>query len=481
VTRGVVFAVAGAKGGVGKTTTSINLSAVLAGFGHDVVLVELDIAMANVADFLNLGVRLEHGRDPTLHDVLAGTASVAEATYEAPGGFDVVPSGTTLRGFSNANIGATDDVVSAVRAEYDVVILDTGAGLGMETILPLSLADETILVSSPRVASVRDTKKTRNLVHHTDGTVAGVVFVKSGSGRSPGVERIAEFLEVGLLGHVPEDSAVANAQDAGQPVVVAAADSPAAKAYGALGSRIHDRIGTIRAALVTTEREAADADVGDDADSAALETGDESDADGFAFVGDSDGTSSDSDAAATAADGDGSAAPAEGQASQGRSRAERREATPSTPEAPEPNQAEGSESISTTRADGAHQRRTGRGEGGRETRGRQTGVPSAPRQASDRVDSEQNESQEEATDDEIAEQLASVETADSGGDTRGSDVGADSSGDVAGSGEGADTSTPGQEPAADGSASATDDSWETKQSTAKQFIDRAIGLIDRGK
>jgi septum site-determining protein MinD len=477
--KGVVFAVAGAKGGVGKTTTSINLSAVLAGFGHDVVLVELDVAMANVGDFLNLGVRLEHGRDPTLHDVLAGTASVAEATYEAPGGFDVVPSGTTLKGFANANINATGDVVSAVRAEYDVVILDTGAGLGMETVLPLSLADETILVSSPRVASVRDTKKTRNLVRHTDGTVAGVVFVKSGSGRSPGVERIAEFLSVDLLGHVPEDGAVADAQDAGRPVVVAATDSPATKAYGALGSRVHERIGTIRAALVTTESGATDVDRGDDADAEALETGDEEDADGFAFVGSSDEATNDSDAAAAGSDGDPSGTAAGGHGPRERSRTRRGEPTTSPPTAVDANQGEQPVSGGTGRTNAAGVRQAIRGEEG--THGRRTGVQSAPRQASDRVEAGQNGAQDGATDDEIAQQLASIETADDSSGVTESDEVANSSSEATDSDPDVDTPTSASQPADDESTAATDDSWEAKQSTTKQFIDRAIGLIDRGK
>ena len=235
VRRTATFAVAGAKGGVGKTTTSLNLATVLAAAGRTVV-VEFDLAMANAVDFL--AIDCSPDVDATLHDVLADTATVAMATYEAPGGFDIVPSGTSIEGYAATNPGHIVHVVKALASSYDYVLIDVGAGLSRETLLPLAVAEETILVSTPRVASVRDAKKTIELAERVGGDVAGVVFSKSGTGSAPPPERIASFLEVELLGHVPEDPAVPASQDAGQPVVLYAPDSPAANAYTAVVQRI---------------------------------------------------------------------------------------------------------------------------------------------------------------------------------------------------------------------------------------------------
>lgn len=224
---GRVLAVVGAKGGVGKTTTSLNVAAALAEDGRAVAVVEADLAMANVGDFLD--VDLSDGR--TFHDVLAGAASVADATYPAPGGFDVVPSGTDLDGFVAADLDRLPGALDALRARYDTVVVDTGAGVSRETVVPMQRADGSLLVTTPRVASVRDADKTMTVAERADAPVGGVVLTKSGTGRSPPARRIANFLETPLLGHVPHDEVIPESQDAGQPVVAYAPDSTAAAAY----------------------------------------------------------------------------------------------------------------------------------------------------------------------------------------------------------------------------------------------------------
>ncbi|QLG60547.1 P-loop NTPase [Halorarum salinum] len=234
---GRVLAVVGAKGGVGKTTTSLNLAAALAEDGRAVAVVEADLAMANAVDFLDVDV--ESGR--TFHDVLAGGAGVDEATYPAAGGFDVVPSGTELDGFVSADLDRFPGALDALKARYDAVVVDTGAGVSRETVVPTKLADASVLVSTPRVASVRDADKTMTVAERAGAPVGGVVLTKSGTGRSPPARRIARFLDTDLLGHVPHDEAIPESQDAGQPAVAYAPDSDAAMAYRGVADALRRR------------------------------------------------------------------------------------------------------------------------------------------------------------------------------------------------------------------------------------------------
>ena len=243
--EGRVIAVAGAKGGVGKTTTAINLGVALAQTGQTVAVVELDLAMANIIDFL------QFEPDRTLHDVLSGTAPTTEALYPIDDRMHVLPSGTELAGFNAINVAALAPVIRSLRPAYDFVLLDTAAGVSPETIYPLRLADEVLIVSTPRVAAIRDAKKTIELADRVNGEVMGVVFVRAGSGRAPPPERLATFLETDLVGVVPEDGTVAAAQDMSEPVCLFDPDSPAATAY----QKIADSL-----VLTDTGGEASEAD-----------------------------------------------------------------------------------------------------------------------------------------------------------------------------------------------------------------------------
>ena len=222
---GRVLAVAGAKGGVGKTTTAVNLGVALADAGETVAIVEMDLAMANIVDFL------QFEPERTLHDVLSGTVTTTKALYAIEERLHVLPAGTELADFNAINVAALAPVVRSLRPAYDWVILDTAAGVSPETIYPLRLADEVLIVSTPRVASIRDAKKTIELADRVNGTVGGVILVRAGTGQAPPPERLAGFLDTDLLGSVPNDPTVAEAQDRSQPVSTYDPESPAAKAY----------------------------------------------------------------------------------------------------------------------------------------------------------------------------------------------------------------------------------------------------------
>ena len=222
---GQVYTVASGKGGVGKTTTAINLGAMLAEAGNDVVVVDTDLGMANIAGFLDFEMT-----GATLHDVLAGEAGVPEAIYEAPGDIDVLPSSTDIQAFARSETENLPGVVAELRAEYDFVLLDTGAGISYDTMLPLSLADAVLLVTTPDVASVRDTAKSGELTEHVGGTVRGAVLTQR-SNDILNADDVEGTLETEILAVVPEDETVPMGIDAGRPLAAFAPNAPAAAAY----------------------------------------------------------------------------------------------------------------------------------------------------------------------------------------------------------------------------------------------------------
>lgn len=246
------IAVAGAKGGVGKTTTSLNLGTAFATAGVSTVVVEFDLAMANFVDFIETDVDIES--DTTFHDVLTGTVPVEDALYQLDSGLVLLPSATSLEGYSRTNLDRLPDVMETLEDQFDTVLLDTPAGLSQETIRPIEMADDVILVSTPRVSSVRNTKNTLEVAARVDTTVRGLVLTKSGTGSSPGAHRIAEFLDVELLGYVPEDDAIPHSQDSGLPVVEYAPSSSAATAYRDIASTLLDADTSARSSSDDSER-----------------------------------------------------------------------------------------------------------------------------------------------------------------------------------------------------------------------------------
>jgi len=228
-----VYAIASGKGGVGKTTTTVNLGTALAEAGERVAIVDTDLGMANLAGFVSLSPN-----PTTLHDVLAGTASTDDATYRLADNIVAIPSGTSLNDYAETSPERLREVVGDLRDQFDYVFLDVGAGISHETVLPLGLADAVVLVSTPEPAAVHDTKKTIELTERSGGDVAGLVLTRTRAESDISHGDLADRLEVPLLGTIPEDPAARESVYAGTPLVVYDPEGPAAVAYRQLAATL---------------------------------------------------------------------------------------------------------------------------------------------------------------------------------------------------------------------------------------------------
>jgi septum site-determining protein MinD len=262
---GTVLTVASGKGGVGKTTTAVNLSIALWQEGNTVALVDADLEMANLAAVLSI----EPG--PTLHDVLAGEATAEEAVVEAKNGDLLVLPGTSdLAGFADADPGRLQLVVSDLADRCDYVIVDTGAGLSYEDVLPLGMADAVLLVTTPDPAAIGDTRKTLQLAGLVDAPVLGVVVTRALEATD--APSIARQLDTALLGRIPEDAAVTESAIRGDPLESHAPHAPATVAYRELAETIVDAVRGDDVEAPSAEPADVDAQRGDTTDGRSSES-----------------------------------------------------------------------------------------------------------------------------------------------------------------------------------------------------------------
>jgi len=221
------FAVASGKGGTGKTTSTLALGMALAD-EHDVTVIDADTGMANVLFHAGLA-----DVETTLHEVLAGDAPADAAVYDRFG-MQVVPCGTSLAGFREADPARLRDVVAELADGTDVILLDSPATLGSRSaVLPVVLADRIVVVLQPTVPSLSDGLKVQEYATTYGTGVGGILFnrVTDDAAIDSVAGKAERYFEGETLATVPESKAVRAARRAGEPLLAHEPESTAAEAY----------------------------------------------------------------------------------------------------------------------------------------------------------------------------------------------------------------------------------------------------------
>jgi chromosome partitioning protein len=144
---GTVYAIANQKGGVGKTTTAVNVAACIAEAGYGTVVVDAD-PQANAT----VGLGIARTRSPGLYDVLAGTAEISAAIVDTPvAGLRAVPAGAGLAG-ANLELPRMEryeyrlrEIIEPIRDAFEYVLIDCPPSLGPLTVNALVAADRVIV------------------------------------------------------------------------------------------------------------------------------------------------------------------------------------------------------------------------------------------------------------------------------------------------------------------------------------------------
>lgn len=251
---GKVVAVTSGKGGVGKTFVSANLAAALAKRGLRVLVLDADLGLANLDVVLNLYPKV------TLHDVFTGKAKLEEAIIKAPGGFSVLLAGSGMVEYSRLTPEVRGEflkIMSSMVPHYDIVLLDTGAGISDVVLFAVSLASEVIVVATPEPTSLTDAYATIKVLvgQQKRQTIRMVInqTARLGDGRAITVQ-LQQVLDrfvttepgrpVKLvhMGDIPADTSVRQAVMRRQLLIQAAPGCPASLAVTQLAQKIQETV-----------------------------------------------------------------------------------------------------------------------------------------------------------------------------------------------------------------------------------------------
>ncbi len=233
---GKVITVASGKGGVGKTTITANVGIALAQKNFKVLLIDADIAMANLS--LLLGMQAS---PITLHDVLVGESTVEDAIYEGPAGLNFIPSGLSLESYKRVDTERLEAVVKEVAPKYDFVLLDAPPGIEKNVMSSLAAADEILLITMPTSPSIADVLKTKIVGQRLGSNpIAVVVNFSMGEKGEIANEDIMKMLELPVYGTIPYDPEVRRSfmQQKVQPIILRKPSSPASIAMRKVAARV---------------------------------------------------------------------------------------------------------------------------------------------------------------------------------------------------------------------------------------------------
>lgn len=232
-----VIAVTSGKGGVGKTTVSINLAASLAAQGQEVVLLDADLGLANVDVLLGLNAT------NTLADVIAGRSELEDILLNGPGGMAIVPAASGIQHMAELDLMSRTGLINAFGAlerRTDVMIVDTAAGIAGTTLDFCNASHEVLVVVCDDPASMTDayaTIKVLNQQGHRSRFRLLVNMVRDDDQAFRLYTRLLEvcdrYLDVSLdfAGKIPFDPHVAAAVRGRQCVSERFPASPSAQAF----------------------------------------------------------------------------------------------------------------------------------------------------------------------------------------------------------------------------------------------------------
>ncbi len=235
-----IIVVTSGKGGVGKTTTTANLSMTLARRGRKVAVVDADFGLRNLDLLLGLENRVVY----TAVDVISGQCRLEQALVKDKRQPNLVLLPAAQNRTKDAvNPDQMKQLVMALAQTYQYVFVDCPAGIEMGFQNAIAAAREAVIVTTPEIAAVRDADRVVGLLEANNIKKIQLVvnrirpaMVQANDMMS--VEDVQEILAIPLIGVVPDDERVIVSTNKGEPLVLSEIPSLAGSAFDNIARRL---------------------------------------------------------------------------------------------------------------------------------------------------------------------------------------------------------------------------------------------------
>jgi len=239
-----VLAVTSGKGGVGKTSTSINLAIALASHGLRTIVLDADLGLANVEVLMGLNsfYNMQH--------VIDGEKTLMQILVQGPGGIEIVPGTSGLSKLADLGPAARQRVLDGLKSlqeEADFVIIDTMAGIGQNAVSFAAAADEVLIVTTPEPSAIVDAYATIKTIYaqRDDALFRLVINMVVSSQQALAVTtnltRVAQQylgLPLSYLGHILRDPHVSQGVMQTHPFALRFPNAPATKCIHELAAKL---------------------------------------------------------------------------------------------------------------------------------------------------------------------------------------------------------------------------------------------------
>ncbi|MFQ5576644.1 MAG: septum site-determining protein MinD [Anaerolineae bacterium] len=234
-----VITITSGKGGVGKTTTTANLSMALAVKGFKVVAIDADIGLRNLDVVMGLENRIVYD----LVDVVEGACRIRQAMIRDKriDGLYLIPAAQT-RDKSAVSPEDMAAVCGQLRDEFDYIFIDSPAGIEQGFRNAMAPADRVLIVTTPEIAAVRDADRIIGMIEAAEKGPGELIInrlrpdmVKRGDMLDIG--DVLDVLAIDLIGVVPDDEAIIISTNRGVPATLEN-NSLAGRAFKNVAERI---------------------------------------------------------------------------------------------------------------------------------------------------------------------------------------------------------------------------------------------------